>query len=213
MTHEGCSELLDVSVRTIQNWESARARIPHSAFKLMRILASGRYLAGPEWSDFQVRDDVLVTPEGHKFPAADLSWWALAIRQAEAFRSIVRQQRLAKRGAQLSETDAAPGNGAEATVAGAAAVDAGELAAVAKSLLSQVGSAPSSLPRRQARRKAPQLQSEGESTEASLGFTGSAKQILSAARMRGERGELSLTPKNRPQPPRPVRRRLAGGAQ
>lgn len=198
-------------MRTIQNWEAGRTRVPHASFKLLRMLASGRYLASDAWANFHVRGDVLHTPEGHTFPASDLSWWALAIRQAEAFRSIVRRQRLAKRGAQFSETDAALGNGAQATVARAAAVDAGELAAVANSVLSQVGSVPSSLPRRQARCKAP---SKGGLTEASFGSAGSAKHSLSAALMRGERGELSLTPKNRPQPSRPVRRSLpAGGAQ
>lgn len=200
-------------MRTVQNWESGRVRIPHSAFKLLRILASGRYLAEPAWTNFQVSDDVLVTPEGHKFPAGDLSWWALAIRQAEAFRSIMRQQRLAKSSVtQADKVDAAAGNGAGAKVPDAASMDAIELAVVAKYLLSQVRSAPSSLPRLQARCRAPQPKSEGGSTEASLGFTGSAKQTLSAARMRGERGELSLTPKNRPKRNRPTRsQRLSGG--
>nr|WP_199774589.1 DUF3693 domain-containing protein [Xanthomonas campestris] len=40
---------------TVQNWESGRTRIPHSAFKLVRLLASGKHLDGPAWKDFQIR--------------------------------------------------------------------------------------------------------------------------------------------------------------
>ncbi|MFC6838829.1 DUF3653 domain-containing protein [Xanthomonas theicola] len=32
---------------------------------------------GHQWRDFHVAGGVLVTPEGHQFPAADLSWWSL----------------------------------------------------------------------------------------------------------------------------------------
>lgn len=63
LTHLTAAKLLDVSVRTVQNWESGRTRIPHSAFKLVRLLASGKHLDGPAWKDFQIRADVLITPK------------------------------------------------------------------------------------------------------------------------------------------------------
>ncbi|WP_244665535.1 VC1465 family Xer recombination activation factor [Xanthomonas phaseoli] len=97
LTHLTAAKLLDVSVRTVQNWESGRTRIPHSAFKLVRLLASCKHLDGPAWKNFHVRGDTLITPEGHTFPAADLAWWSLLFRQAEAFRTLSRQKRQAER--------------------------------------------------------------------------------------------------------------------
>ena len=196
LTHEACSDLLDVSVRTVQNWEAGRARIPHAAFKLIRIFASGRYLDSSAWNNFQIQGDVLITPEGHKFPAADLAWWALAIRQAEAFRTLMRKQRPADHASTSQGSDAGRQAGMEPL----------ELAAVAQSLLSQVGSAPSSLPRLQARSKAPQtpgsrqatqVGSEGVATDASIGSMGPAKDVRSPLQG-GGRGSHSLTPQYRP---------------
>ncbi len=36
--------------------------------------------------------DVLVTTEGHKFAAADLGWWSLVVRQAQAWRELVAKE-------------------------------------------------------------------------------------------------------------------------
>lgn len=92
MTHQDCAKLLRVSVRTLQNWEASAVRIPHAAYKLLRTISSGKHL-GPEWRDFWIRGDTLYTPEGHRFRAGDLAWWSLLIRQAEAFREIMRERR------------------------------------------------------------------------------------------------------------------------
>lgn len=112
-THQECAQVLRVTTRTLRYWEAAEVRIPHAAYKLMRVLASGRYL-GDAWRNFFVRGDVLVTPEGHQFPAGDLAWWSLCIRQADAFRDIMHKQRQAQR------QGAAATNGATATVGAAA---------------------------------------------------------------------------------------------
>ena len=101
--------MLRVTTRTLRYWEAAEVRIPHAAYKLMRVLASGRYL-GDAWRNFFVRGDVLVSPEGHEFAAGDLAWWSLCTRQAEAFREIMHKQRRAQR----EGADAT--NGALATV-------------------------------------------------------------------------------------------------
>lgn len=198
LTHQSCSKLLQVSVRTIQNWEAGRTRIPHASFKLLRMFASGRYLASNAWTNFHVRGDVLHTPEGHTFPAADLAWWSLAIRQAEAFRSIMRKQRPGH----LAADSHASGNGRKD------GSEAWESATVAKSLLRQVGSAASSLPDRKVSSEAPQgscrrkpyeASPGGVATDASIGSMGPAKDVRPPL-SRGGRGSHSLTHKSRPKP-------------
>jgi hypothetical protein len=93
-----CADLLRVTERTIRNWEAGAVRIPYAAYKLMRVLRGGRYLAHPVWRDFRVWHDVLVTPEGHRFQAGELAWWSLLVRRARAF-SELRAARDAKAGA------------------------------------------------------------------------------------------------------------------
>lgn len=82
---ERCADLLRVSERTVRNWEAGKVRIPYAAYKLLRVLRGGRFLADPIWRDFRVWRDVLITPEGHKLPAGDLAWWSLLVRRARAF--------------------------------------------------------------------------------------------------------------------------------
>ncbi|OHE83346.1 MAG: hypothetical protein A2579_00565 [Lysobacterales bacterium RIFOXYD1_FULL_69_11] len=82
---ERAADLLQVTERTVRNWESGTARCPYAAFKLLRIVA-GRKLLGDAFGDAYVVGDVLISNEGHRFPAADLAWWSLLFRQAQAFR-------------------------------------------------------------------------------------------------------------------------------
>ncbi|MGQ4659328.1 VC1465 family Xer recombination activation factor [Lysobacter sp. F6437] len=88
---ERVAELLKVTDRTVRNWESGTARCPYAAFKLLRIIG-GRKLLGAAFGDAYVVDDVLVTTEGHKFAAADLGWWSLVVRQAQAWRELVAKE-------------------------------------------------------------------------------------------------------------------------
>lgn len=85
------AKLFRVTVRTLQNWESGRVRIPYTAFKLMRILR-GQELAHPAWRGFSVVGDTLWTPEGHGFRPDHMVWWSLTCRMADAFRSLVARQ-------------------------------------------------------------------------------------------------------------------------
>jgi hypothetical protein len=87
-----CAQLLRVSERTIRGWESGQTRIPYAAFKLLRVLKGGRYLSHPIWKDFVIRGDTLITPEGHQFQAGELGWWSLLVRQARAFREVLRDR-------------------------------------------------------------------------------------------------------------------------
>lgn len=89
-----CADLLKVSERTVRNWEAGAVRIPYAAYKLMRVLRGGKVL-GPEWRDFRVWRNVLVTPEGHRFEAGDLAWWSLLVRQAHEFRALMATRRAA----------------------------------------------------------------------------------------------------------------------
>jgi hypothetical protein len=80
-----CADLLRVSERTIRGWESGETRIPYAAYKLLRVLKGGRYLAHPAWKDWVVQGDSLFTPEGHRIQAGQMAWWSLLVRQARAF--------------------------------------------------------------------------------------------------------------------------------
>lgn len=197
LTLSQCAALLRVSVRTLRNWESGQVRIPYAAFKLMRVLRGGKYL-GPHWKDFYVRGDRLVTPEGHEFHAGDLSWLSLCVRQAEMYRTLSRQQR---QGRQVATAEAGAPGGTERQRRDDRR-NTSPLADVASSLLAQVRSAPLAARPRKGQQCGSRSRGSpfglGLSTEASLGETGSAKHALSTSPLRGERGELSLTPQPRP---------------
>jgi transcriptional regulator with XRE-family HTH domain len=85
LTRQAAADLLGVTERTVRNWEAKRARVPYSAFKLMRIL-SGYELPGAAWRGFRLSKDVLWSPEGRAFAATDLSWWGLTVALARSFR-------------------------------------------------------------------------------------------------------------------------------
>ena len=117
LTQAECADLLQITPRTLRYWEAGSVRIPHAAYRLLRVLGGGRYLDDPAWRSFTVRGDVLVTPEGHEFPAGDLAWWSLLVRQAREYRTARAQLR-----ALQDAPHAAGANGAQATVAPAAGV-------------------------------------------------------------------------------------------
>lgn len=128
LTVEACADLLRVSVRTVQNWESGAVRIPYAAFKLMRVLCGGKVL-GSEWRGFSIRADKLHTPEGHTFQAGDLAWWSLLVRQARAFRDARRELRDLQDAAAASAVSAGPKASAAAGVVVADRVGASASAA------------------------------------------------------------------------------------
>lgn len=190
LSHVSCAKLLGVSVRTVQNWEAARARLPYAAYKLLRLLASGKHLDSAHWDGFYVQGDALVTPEGHRFQAGDLAWWSLAIRQAEAFRVLSRKQREMR---DAAERDPG-GNGGN----DGGARDA--LAPVATSLMRQVRSGPSSLPDRKIRSEVAVARHRDSQARADR-----CKQRVSViaspstpSNLGGEGGDHSLTPQYRP---------------
>jgi DNA-binding transcriptional regulator YiaG len=88
LTVPAAAKLLRVTERTLQNWESGRARVPYAAYKLMRVLRGGEMLDAA-WTGFRLHRDTLWTPEGHPFRPADLTWWSLTCRMADSFRALV----------------------------------------------------------------------------------------------------------------------------
>lgn len=74
-----------VTERTWHNWESGRIRVPYAVFKLFRIL-TGFELPGDAWSDWMLLGGVLISPEGKKFAASDLSYLSLTVAMARQWR-------------------------------------------------------------------------------------------------------------------------------
>lgn len=71
LTRKQAAALLDVTQRTIQNWETGGARIPWLAFKMLRIL-TGYSLPGKAWEGWTVDADKLIAPNGRWFDASSL---------------------------------------------------------------------------------------------------------------------------------------------
>ena len=65
------AHLLDVTTRTIQNWETGGARIPWMAYRMLRIL-TGYALPGKAWEGWTVHGDRLYAPNGRWYQANTL---------------------------------------------------------------------------------------------------------------------------------------------
>lgn len=70
-TRKQAAELLDVTARTIQNWETGGARIPWMAYRMLRIL-TGYALPGKAWEGWSVHGDRLYAPNGRWYEANSL---------------------------------------------------------------------------------------------------------------------------------------------
>jgi transcriptional regulator with XRE-family HTH domain len=94
LSREDAGKLLQITPRTLQNWESGRVRVPYSAYKLLRVLL-GYELPHKAWEGFTVRGNVLYTPEGYAVPAHEFTWRSLLVNRAQAFHQTAeRCQRL-----------------------------------------------------------------------------------------------------------------------
>ena len=72
MTRKQVADLLDVTVRTIQNWETGGARIPWMAYRMLRIL-KGYALPGKVWEGWTMHGDRIYSPNGRWFDANSLA--------------------------------------------------------------------------------------------------------------------------------------------
>src|SRR3989338_3749941 len=71
MTRREAAQALDVTARTIQNWETGGARIPWMAFRMLRILR-GYALPGVAWDGWTITGDTLHAPNGRRFMANEI---------------------------------------------------------------------------------------------------------------------------------------------
>lgn len=87
LTRAQAAEELDVTPRTIQNWETGGARIPWMAFRMLRILR-GFALPGQQWEGWTLRNATLYTPAGRGFDALQLETIEHVFAQARLWRQM-----------------------------------------------------------------------------------------------------------------------------
>lgn len=92
----GCAQFLQVSERTLHNWQSGRHVIPFAVMKLLRLLNRSE-LPGPTWAGWFFVGGKLVSPEGRTFVGTDASWWGLLVRQAAMFRECYARESIRQR--------------------------------------------------------------------------------------------------------------------
>ncbi len=66
LTPGQAADMLQVTKRTIQNWENETSQIPYSAFRLMRVYA-GHAIVHPVWDGWTIWQGVLYSPAGRAF--------------------------------------------------------------------------------------------------------------------------------------------------
>jgi DNA-binding transcriptional regulator YiaG len=71
LTRKQAADLLNVSGRTVQNWETGGARIPWMAYRMLRVL-TGYALPGKAWEGWTVCGDRLYAPNGRWYEANTL---------------------------------------------------------------------------------------------------------------------------------------------
>ncbi len=87
LTRRQAADQLDVTPRTVQNWETGGARIPWMAYRMLRILR-GFALPGQHWEGWHVRDGRLVSPSGRMMDAAYLDNFEALFAQAKLWRQM-----------------------------------------------------------------------------------------------------------------------------
>ena len=103
-----CAQFLQVSQRTLHNWQSGRHVIPFAVYKLLRLL-NRMDLPGPTWAGWYFVAGKLVSPEGRTFEGTDSSWWSLLIRQAAMFRTGYARAALFERATKAQGDERRPG--------------------------------------------------------------------------------------------------------
>jgi transcriptional regulator with XRE-family HTH domain len=67
------ASLLDVTERTIRNWEQGITKIPYTAYRLLKIV-NGYVFACPAWDGWFVRGDTLYSPSQRGFKPHELTY-------------------------------------------------------------------------------------------------------------------------------------------
>ncbi len=87
MTRREAAAALDVTPRTIQNWENGGARIPWMAYRMLRILR-GYALPGKAWDGWTLHKDALFSPAGRRFDATEMQHMEGIFAQARLWRQM-----------------------------------------------------------------------------------------------------------------------------
>ena len=85
LNRKQAADLLDVTVRTIQNWETGGVRIPWMAYRMLRIL-SGSALPGKAWEGWTVHGERLIALNGRWFDVPFLEQFERVYAMARLWR-------------------------------------------------------------------------------------------------------------------------------
>lgn len=85
LTRREAAEQLNVTPRTVQNWETGGARIPWMAYRMLRIL-QGYALPGQFWEGWTIHREQLITPNGRVVDAIWLMHTEQIFAQARFWR-------------------------------------------------------------------------------------------------------------------------------
>ena len=108
MQRADVAKFLQVSERTIHNWESGRHIIPFAVYKLLRLL-NGMDLPGATWEGWRFSAGKLWSPEGHGFTGKDGSWWSLLVRRAAMFDKLFAENVQLRKAAMVAARTDSPG--------------------------------------------------------------------------------------------------------
>ena len=100
LTRIEAAKALDVTGRTIQNWETGGARIPWMACRMLRILR-GYALPGVSWEGWTVAGDTLTAPNGRHFTANELQYIEQIFGMARLWRQTYSRKAIRKAAAVL----------------------------------------------------------------------------------------------------------------
>ncbi|MFA6203042.1 MAG: VC1465 family Xer recombination activation factor [Gallionella sp.] len=95
MTRKEAAQALDVTARTIQNWETGGARIPWMAYRMLRILR-GYALPQVAWQGWEIRNGALYNPAGRSFDAVWLENTEHVFAQARLWRQMYARSGIQK---------------------------------------------------------------------------------------------------------------------
>lgn len=99
LTRKQAADELDVTPRTIQNWETGGARIPWMAYRMLRILR-GYALPGADWEGWTVQGRNLYGPTGRQYDAQ----WLVQVESVFAQARLWRQMYAASGRRKTAET-------------------------------------------------------------------------------------------------------------
>ncbi len=95
LTRLQAAKELDVTARTIQNWETGGARIPWMAYRMLRVLR-GFAVPGIEWEGWRIYNGKLYNPSGQWFDRVYLEQVAYAFAEARLWRQMYARAGRAK---------------------------------------------------------------------------------------------------------------------